>query len=136
MAGALAAASALGGRRVNLPDLSDTDTVSFPSTATASFQINRAGTTLTGGVAAADWVVPADPAVGDSYWVRVTNLVGDPMTSGTVGSWLQLSSNRLWTLARGAIGSVANSFDVQISTDSGGSVIIDTQAMTLAAEVL
>jgi hypothetical protein len=105
-------------------------------TATATYELTNAGvvnnTTSGGTTAVENWVTPTS-AAGAAYEVYVTNS-GDPLSSGTTGSWLALSTSRTWTISKaGPIGFVQADLAVQIRNASTLAVL-DTASVTLYAE--
>lgn len=120
---------------VSIPDLTDSDT-QVGGAAACGFTIKRDGTTtrLIAG-AHTDWANPKNGTVGDAFWVRVTPTSGT-MSSGTTSSWLQLNSDRLWTVSRAVVGTKTCVCTIQIATDAAGSNIVATRAgVTLSATV-
>lgn len=63
---------------------------------TCTFVLKNDGTYTMSGTAGGNWVSPAAAVVAAQWSVRVTNVSGT-LNTGTVGSWLALSSNRTWT---------------------------------------
>ncbi len=81
------------------------------------------------------WFNPSGGSPGNNYWVRCT------LTSGTVsggsaatGSWLALSSSRLWQKTTTAVGLVEFTATIEIATDSGGTNIVSSGSFTIQAE--
>lgn len=72
------------------------------------------------------WGTPSGAGDGTTYWVRATITAGDPFTSGTTGSWIQISTAPLWRNAVTTIGNKNNTVTFEIASDSGGSNIIAT----------
>ena len=84
-----------------------------------------------------EWVDPLSTYTG-SYWIRATKVSGDNLTSGTLGSWLALTSSREWKLeAYGSAYTPAYKetlLKLEIATDSGGTTIIATGYYNLIAD--
>lgn len=86
-----------------------------------------------------EWVSPLNTYSG-SYWIRATKISGDTLDSGTLGSWLALTSSREWLLSAyrsQAIGGVEYKetlLKLEISTDVSGSPIVATGYYKIAAE--
>ena len=86
-----------------------------------------------------EWVSPLTTYSG-SYWIRATRISGDNLTSGTLGSWLALTSSREWQLtayeaqALGGIDYKEILLKLEIATDSGGSTIVATGYYELQAQ--
>lgn len=87
----------------------------------------------TGGNPTSQYFDPVTVGIGTSYWVRATATSGS-FSGGTTDTWLALSSNRAWNRTTAAFGvqTVVATFD--ISSDSGGSVIVATGSITLTAD--
>lgn len=70
------------------------------------------------------YIVPT----GSSVWVRATYVSGDTFTSGAaVGSWLELSTDRTWTMSHttsGGLDQISGIYKFELATDSGGSNIV------------
>jgi hypothetical protein len=134
----LATASVAGGGGSPNPVTLENETISKTTTdgsaATASFTIrtdrtvqNHAGTTIDSA-----WLASGYSA--SDYSVRVTVNSGTTPT-GTIGSWLALTSNRTWSLtdAAGASGTKTCSLKVEIKENASGT-ILDTATYTLTAD--
>lgn len=132
MTGAVAAT--LGVRVVTVPNLDSTHTVVDPLDAQASCAVQRAGTTLIRGSAGPDWITAPHSTVGDGFWVRVT-MVSGTLTTGTVGSWTQISSDQTWTKSQTVVGLSTCTFTLEIARDSAGVQIVSSRNITFNAEV-
>lgn len=86
------------------------------------------------GSSMSNWYLPNTVGIGTSHWVRATVTSGT-LTSGTAGTWLQLSSNRTWNKQQTIIGASSVTFTLELATDSGGANIVATCSVTLTAEV-
>ena len=103
---------------------------SFPTvpTTVVTLAINRNGSMTVSGTGGTeggtepntvvDWFKPEGAAVGDDYEVRITVNSGS-FSTGTVGSWLALSSNRTWTNTFNSIGTETIDFTIEIRPTSG-----------------
>jgi hypothetical protein len=99
----------------------------------AAFLINRDGTcNLAGGGAvnpssAFDWIDPKSATVGDAWEVKV-DVTGGSFSGGSaaVGSWLALSSNRLWQLT--TVGTVTANVSIGVL---GTSTALIKQTLTM-----
>lgn len=92
----------------------------------ASLTLNTDGTmSATGNISTvgANWGTPTTTGIGASYWARMTKNSGANPTTGTLNTWLQLSSQRVWSWQ-----SDPNDANVtlEIATDSGGSNVVDS----------
>ena len=110
------------------------DLVANPATAGASFSLENVGdvskTTSSGSTDLGDWVRPKGAAPG-SYECRAT-LNSGVTPSGTLGSWLALTSTRTWGLVQSTIGSTTCVLTVEIRR---GTTVLATSTVTLNAEV-
>lgn len=83
---------------------------------------------------AGDWGVPNTPGQGAFYWIRAT-LVSGNIPGGTLNTWLQLNSDRQWSLSVSAppfsFTSQSCVLTVEIATDAGGANIVETCTVTL-----
>ena len=78
----------------------------------------------------ANWASPTTAGVGSGYWIRFTQTSSYSSTTETGsarGSWLQLSSDRLFGVSRTLNGAGGRYYTVQIATDSAGSNIVATK---------
>lgn len=86
-----------------------------------------------------DWIIP-NAAATTSYWVRASenSQTGGGTLLGTLATWLQISSNREWSIERqsgsGDGVSIWN-LTVEISTDSGGSVVVASGTYVLTSTI-
>lgn len=131
-----AAIGAIGGARVSIIDASISDTTISPSNASASYRLSSAGavdqlTASAGTGSLGSWISPLY-AAGGNYEARVTMNSGS-LTTGTTGTWLPLSSTRLWTLDRTTLGTATCTFTVEIRLAASGGVL-DSAIITLSAE--
>lgn len=95
-----------------------------------TWQLTRIGATGTPSPSGVqNWVVPSGGAPGNSHWVRATPTLGS-VSSGTVNTWLSLSSNRTWTKAA-TIAEDEVTLTIEIATDSGGSNIVSSGVVGL-----
>lgn len=112
--------------------------------ANTSGALEKATTTIgSGGVLGSytqigtDWVSPLTTYSG-SYWIRATKVSGDNLVSGTLGSWLALTTTREWkqeALGSTYTGDYAETLlKLEISTDVSGSPIVATGHYRLIAD--
>lgn len=111
-----------------------------PSSATVSFTFQRDGDLVVSGIPnplidADDWITPRSATVGDDYEIRVTLDSGVSLDSGTVGSWLALSSNRTWTQTRVSTGNDVSNITIEIRRAASGSVLL-SKAVSVTASVI
>ena len=108
----------------------------MPFNALASISFESDGDIITvgdlGTVDEGDWINPKASAPG-SYEIRATLVSGDT-PSGTLGSWLALTSNRTWTNNKpgGLPGVRSCQLTIEIRL---GSTVLDTTTVNLYAEV-
>ena len=86
---------------------------------------------------ATDWVIPNSFSSKKTYHVRATedSWNSNGTRNGTMGSWLQLSSNREWYIENSIVGNADWTITIAIS-DDGGSTTIDTGQYILSANVI
>jgi hypothetical protein len=77
-----------------------------------------------------DWITPQTNM--SSFECRAT-LVSGTLTSGTVGTWLNLGSNRTWTRTRTTLGVSSTTMTVEIRRASDA-VVVDSASITLTAD--
>jgi len=88
---------------------------------------------VAGTLATGVWLSPTTGST--TRYIRAT-LTSGTFTSGTVGSWLQLNTNRTWrTQFTSAFGSKTTTATFDLATDSGGTNIVQTVSVTLEAVV-
>lgn len=100
-------------------------TITFSSAGTWSSTggLTRSGTWKTGSGTGAD------------YWIRWTTTAGT-LTTGTAGTWQQLSTDRAFGRNQTILGSASCTGTVEIATDAAGTNIIATGTIVLVAEVI
>lgn len=110
-----------------------------PTDASCSVQLNTDGSiTLTGNatIGGFNWFNPSYPGIGNQYWGRMTKNSGSDNTSGSsLGVWLALSTARGWTWVRTTVGSITANVTLEISSDSGGSVIVSSATFNATSAV-
>lgn len=75
--------------------------------------------------AGVEWCSDSPPT--GSYWLRATSYSGSSPTTGTLGSWLALTSTRTFQWYQSVVGTTGvGVIKVEIATDSGGSTIVAT----------
>lgn len=79
-----------------------------------------------------DWILPGDYAPGD-YEVRANSASPDTPESGTMDTWLALTSTRTWGVSQNGFGTDIINFTVDIRR-SGGPVLA-TRSVQLRAIV-
>jgi hypothetical protein len=108
-----------------------------PADATVTLEFDTDGDgSMQGNVTNAfEWFSPVTPGIGTGYWIRLTVNSGTSPSGSAVGSWLQLSSARSWSLTRTTIGTFTGNYTLEIATDSGGTNIVASQTINMTAQV-
>lgn len=136
MSGVLNTLLGSGGVAVSLNNNSVSDIQGSPATAAGSITVNRDGTvTFVGNASSAgfDWATPKTSSVGDAYQVKMTLDSGDAPVSGTIGSFLALTSNRTWEwLVSTGPGTKIASCTLEIANASG--VVLATCTVSVDVE--
>ena len=111
-------------------NVSDTGVGDPPPASSASITMTRDGNfTFTGNASGpailTEWADPDNATVGDGYHARMVTGTGDSFTSGTMDTWLSLSSDRTWeaSLPGGTEATLFGVHTLQISGDGGSSVL-------------
>lgn len=125
------------GDRLAFSFITPTSVIVGPGTATASFNLQSDGdidATATNNTIADrdDWIAPKINMA--QYEVRATLQSGGPMTSGTMGSYLTLGTNRVWTLAQAGVGSIGAVVRYEFRK-TGDTAILLTKDVTFNAQV-
>jgi len=68
------------------------------------------------------WYAPTTSGIGSSYWIKVTKLSGETPTGSALGTWLQLSSDRAFTLSGST--SKLGQYSVKVATSASDSAIV------------
>jgi len=111
-------------------------TVIQPNTAIAGVDLLPDGSIQkTGSGAGNSWINPIVAGIGNQHWARLTHNSGSAPTGSPLNTWLQLNINRGWSISRSQVGQSTTQCTLQISTDSNGSIIVVTRAVTLIANV-
>lgn len=117
--------SGAGGSGSTVVALADNSVVDFNSgSAEASYSLTSGGdvlaiTTLIGEIDRGDWVSPKSAAPG-TYEVQADVIYGS-VTGDATGSWLALTSTRIWTLS--LVGSGSEAAGLTISIRLGATVL-------------
>lgn len=120
---------------VDLPGGNVFDSELSPTDATATMVIGSGGTiTFVGNnvPATQTWLLIG---ANTDYEVFVTNGGPDALTSGTVGSWLALTSNRTYTLTETGAATKNSALTVQIRKISLGNLVVATGVYNMRAQV-
>src|SRR5262245_17247987 len=106
------------------------------TTATAQYRLTSGGdisaTTINNTLNdVGDWISPKS---NFSLYSARASLVSGTVTSGALGTWLNLATDRTWTLASPSVsGLLETVITVEIRTDADG-IVRDTATITLQAE--
>lgn len=105
-------------------------------TATTGYRLTSAGLTQTlvntTYTTQATWCTPTSEAI--NYDVLVNNVTGSGLTTGTVGSWVSLSTTQTWTLVAGIGTSALTTFDVSIRRTGTTTPIYGPATITLESD--
>ncbi len=115
-----------------------------PDNATAGVRFNRNGSisvrnTVSGGAyvtSARRWTTSTSATIGDSHYIRFTQIAGDAPTLGTLNTWQQMNTDRVLQLSETIANAVAQgTYGVAIATTPGGdSLGSGTLSLTAAVE--
>jgi hypothetical protein len=131
----LAAFGAIGGDQVQLSNVGVFSTGAGSQTVTYTLESDgdvMSNSTTFGAVDEGDWVTPKSSAPG-TYEARATLVSGDTPT-GTLGTWLALTSNRSWSLTQATTGTKEAVLTIEIRKGSGS--VLASATVTLYAEVI
>lgn len=106
------------------------------SSALARYNLNSTGTITTTdpAIPTTNWITPTSQA--GNYEVFATLVSGQPLTAGTLGTWLSLNTNRSWTQSVSTIGAYRETvINLQIRKVST-TTILDSANITLAADTI
>jgi hypothetical protein len=78
-----------------------------------------------------NWAAPTQSGLGSSYEVRAT-LQSGTTPSGTLGTWLSISTNPTWSLT--ATSGTAKNCDLLIEVRPNGGAVLDSATYSLNAE--
>jgi len=102
-----------------------------PATATATYTLGSDGSISSTGNPSAFWI---DPQLGMPAFECRATLVAGSITSGTVGSWLSLGTNRSWESTRSIVGSQSGALDIEIRK-IGTTTVLATARITVAVDI-
>lgn len=110
------------------------DTYAYCTTAIGYYTLKSDGKAYkyaseTGEVYIEDWVTPTSEA---SNYEVYASLSSGTLTSGTTGSWLALSSNRLWSVEDGGLGAQSATIVVTVRR-TGTSTNLASATITMSA---
>ena len=133
----LAAFGAIGGDRITLSNVSVYSAGAGTQTATYTLESDGdvvTATTPGGSVDVGDWISPKASAPSD-YEVQATLNAGTLSGgSSATGSWLALTSNRLWRVAQIVNSGESNAADLTIEIRKGSGAVLASANVTLDAE--
>jgi hypothetical protein len=102
-----------------------------PANASATYTLASSGTGSATGVVSWSWLLSG---VNTDYEVRATLIGGVSLSSGTVDTWLLMSSSRSWNNGQISIGSRESELLIEIRRASD-SVVIDSAIVNVIATV-
>lgn len=111
-----------------------TRSVIDPADAHSTITFSSAGTWSSTGGPSTSGTWKTGSGTGADYWIRWTTTAGT-LTTGTAGTWQQLSTDRAFGRDRTTIGTLSCTGTVEIATDAAGTKIIATGTIVLVAEV-
>jgi len=79
------------------------------------------------------WYTPTTGGIGSSYQIRITPTAG-AFTSGSVNTWLTISTARVWTVSTTLSQDVV--FTVEIRDTSAGTVLASTTGNSIECEYI
>jgi hypothetical protein len=120
-----------GGPTISLSNVSAT--ISGTSTVSATYSVRSDGTVQTNGSFFENWI--SDPASAGNYEVQAVLSSGDT-PSGTLGSYLALTSNRTWTLTNPISGTTKACVLTVTIRKTGTATVLATATITMSAEHL
>lgn len=101
-------------------------TVTFETDGTVTGSEGGPAGTFINGAAGDKYFTPATPGIGSSLWLRATLSSGSTPSSGTMGTWQQVTSPRAYTYNSGTGGAVSNRGGTvlfELSKTYGGAVV-------------
>lgn len=79
------------------------------------------------------WYSPTTASIGSSYQIRITPTAGS-FTTGTVNTWLTISSARIWTVSTTGVQGV--DFTIEIRDTSAGTVLASTSGNSIDCDYI
>lgn len=79
------------------------------------------------------WYTPTTGGIGSSYQIRITPTAGS-FTTGTVNTWLTISTSRVWTVSTTGVQGV--DFTVEIRDTSAGTVLASTTGNSIDCDYI
>lgn len=132
LASAAAAAPEVNPVNINNETISDVTSDGTTATASFTFRTDRSVKDHDGVNVDATWLQSGYSAA--DYQIRVTKTSGTNPTGDSLGTWLSLSSNRTWSLARSTDGSSSATLTVEIRDAAAPNTVRDSATYTLTAE--
>ena len=119
------------GPRVSITDQNVADITLTPTDATATYTLQSGGNVVNhNSLLLEQWLLKG--AAGD-YEARATVLSGDPPNSGTLNTWLALSTTRSWSQTQTTPGVRSGEITVEIR-DATTLAILDSATINITAE--
>jgi hypothetical protein len=110
-----------------------------PSSASLTFatdgQTSQLGVSTNISAQVPNWYTPTTTGIGSSYWVRAQtfSLTSGAATSGSLNTWLALSTTRTWEVFSNGQSDVEWAITFEFATDSAGTNIVGAGGAQLAA---
>lgn len=95
-------------------------------TLTTTGEVSQNGVSTNISAIIPNWYTPTTSGIGNSYWVRAqtSSLTPTASTSGTMNTWLALSTARTWQVDSNGLADAEWVITFQFSTTSDGSNIV------------
>lgn len=135
MTGIIATLVGMGATTEGTVSLSNTDAYKAaidPDTATATYSLNASGALTATGGTSGFWITPQSGM--DLFEARATLNTG-ALSSGSVNTWLPLSTTRSWQTSQSGEGVQTANLSIQIRRASDVTVVASA-TVTVTAEVL
>jgi len=104
-------------------------TVTLTANTNGTLTVSGNGNIVDGGITPdPGWYSPTTTAIGSSYQIRITPTAGS-FTTGTVNTWLTISSTRTWTVSTTSDASV--NFTIELRTTTSTTVLASTSGNSI-----
>lgn len=111
---------------------SPSDVATSPASATCTFGLTAAGDVTVNGADVGDWITPKGGF--GNYECNLTVNSGSTPTGSATATWLNLGTNRSWTISQSGVGTNTSNCTIQIRLASSGAVL-DSATVTFSATV-
>lgn len=132
MSGVMAAIAGGGGFAgvVTAPNASPSSS-QINTTATATFALNNTGAYTSTGEAGGNYVNPT--SLANQLEARLTYSSGTAVTGSATGAWLNLGTNRSWSLSSNLAGFISAVYTLEIR-DAGTLAVLSTSTINFSAD--